>query len=119
MQTSDDGVHTLQSQNHVGVPVEEQIHFGGTTARYGSNLLQARHAIYRLFDGPRDGNEHLVDGHDAVVHADDDARKIGVRKYGDRDRKSEVASHKRHADGQEQHWLREPIEPKCVRTILT
>src|SRR4029077_4475027 len=68
LQTGDNGVHALQGQNHVGVPVKEEIDFGGTAAGYGRDLLKARNAVYRFFDRTGDGDQHLVDGHDAVVH---------------------------------------------------
>jgi hypothetical protein len=49
--------------------------------------LEAWDAIHSFFDGTCDGDQHLVDGHHAVVHADDDARKIRVREDGDGNRK--------------------------------
>ena len=39
--------------------------------------VETRHAVDGLLDGARDGHHHLVDGHHAVVHADQHARKIG------------------------------------------
>ena len=101
LQTGDDRVHTLQRQNHVGFPVEVQIDLGGATAGHRSNFLEARNAVDSFLDWTRDGDEHLVDGHDAVVDPDDDAREIGVGENGHWDRKGKIAAHQRQADNQE------------------
>ena len=34
------------------------------------------HAVDGFFDGPGDGDHHLIDGHDAVVDPDQHAREI-------------------------------------------
>src|SRR6266403_278010 len=59
----------LKVQNHVGIPIEEKIDFGGAAAGDGLNLQQTRDAVDGFFDQAGDHHEHLVDGHDAVVHA--------------------------------------------------
>ena len=53
-----------------------------------------------LFDGPGDGDQHLVDGHDAVIHADDDAREIGLGedRDGDGERQVDADRHQRQDD---------------------
>jgi hypothetical protein len=43
----------------------------------GADLLQARHAVHRFFDRPRDRHLHLIDRRDAVIDTHHDARKIG------------------------------------------
>src|SRR5713226_2290360 len=45
LQTSHNRVHALERQNHVRVPVEKEIHLGGTAAGHRINLLQAGHAV--------------------------------------------------------------------------
>ncbi len=76
-------IHELQRGHHVHMPVEEQVDLGGAAAGNRTHLLQAGYAVDRLLDGPRDGHHHLVDGHHAVVHADDDAGKVGGGKHRD------------------------------------
>ena len=66
--------------HHVDVPVEEKIDFGRAAAGDGSDLLQSGNAVDGFFDGTRDGDHHLIDGHYAVVHADDDAGKSVMGK---------------------------------------
>ena len=44
---------------------------------------EAGDAVDGVFDGLGDGDLHLLDGHDAVVDADDDAREIGLGEDGD------------------------------------
>ncbi len=80
LQAGNNRIHSLQRQDHVGAPVEEQIHFGGTAAGDGLHPAEPGDAVDRFFDGLGDRNEHLVDGHDAVVNANDDAREIRAWK---------------------------------------
>ena len=87
-------VHVLQRLEHVDAPVEEQIDFRRAAAGDGANLLQAGHAVHGLFDGPRDRHLHLIDGRDAVVDADHDAREIGGGEDRHRNRERKI-----HADG--------------------
>ena len=100
LQTSDDGVHALESQNHVRVPTEEEIHLGGTTAGDGGNLLQAGNAVDCFFNRTGDGDQHLVDGHDPVVHSHHDAGEIGVRKNSHGNAESKISADEGYADGQ-------------------
>ena len=53
-------------------------------------VTQAGDAVDGVFDGLGDGDLHLLDGHDAVVDADDDAGEIGVGKDRDGDLKRSV-----------------------------
>ena len=71
-------VHILQRLEHVHFPVEEQIDFRRAAAGDGAHRLQAGHAVDRLLNRTRDGDHHLVDGHHAVIHADQDARESSV-----------------------------------------
>ena len=41
------------------------------------------HGVDRVFNGLGDGDLHLLDRHHAVVDADDDARKVGLRENRD------------------------------------
>ena len=98
-------VHQLQRGHHVHVPVEEEVHFGRAATGDGADLLQSGHAVYRLFDGTRDGDHHLVDRHHPVVHADDDTRKIGGRKNRDRNGEGEIGSgHHQNEDEKDQRF---------------
>ena len=87
LQAGHNCVHALQRQNHVGLPVKVQIDLGRTAARYGCHFLETRNAVHGFFDGTSDGDQHLVDGHYAVVHTDDNAGKVRIRKNGNGDRK--------------------------------
>ena len=80
-------VHVLQRLKHVDVPAKVKVDFCRAAAGDGAHRQQSRDAVHGLFDGPRHGHHHLVDGHDAVVDSDQDTRKIGGRE--DRDRNSE------------------------------
>ncbi len=46
------------------------------------------------------GDHHLIDGHDAVVDADQDAGKVGGGKYRDRNSERQIAADQRQSDGQ-------------------
>src|SRR5262249_47769639 len=64
------------------------------------------------FEWPRDRHFHLLDRHDAVVDADDDAREVRRRKDGDGKRKR--LPHADHGEGADQEndrlrVLREPV----------
>src|SRR5262249_10704071 len=114
LQTSDDGVDALEGENHVGLPVEEEVHFGRPAARDGLYALQAWDAVDGFFDGARDGDEHLVDGHDAVVDPDGDARKIGFGENGNGHRQRAISADCSEADNQEKNWAREAVKPRDV-----
>src|SRR5215469_17948437 len=112
LHAGDDRVHALQRKNHVAAPVKEQIDLGIASAGDRSDFLKARYAVYGFFERPRDGHEHLVNRHDAVVNANDDARKIRVGKNGDRDAESKISANKRKRDDQEKNGSREAMEPR-------
>ncbi len=114
LQTRDNRVHALQRQNHVTVPIEKQIDFGGPPAGDGLNLLQSRHAVDRLLERTRDGDEHLVDGHHAVVNAYDYPRKVSVGKYGHGNRESKIRAGQRHCGNQEENGPRQRMKPRNV-----
>ena len=99
LQAGDDGVDALQRQNHVAAPVEEKIDLGGTAAGDGLNFLQTWDAVDGFLERARDDHEHLVDGHHAVVDADNHAGKIGVGKNGHRDGEREIGADEHQADG--------------------
>ena len=81
----------LKGLEHVHVPVEEEADLGGAAAGGGAHGDEAGDAVDGVFDGLGDGDLHLLDGHDAVVDADDDAREIGLRE----DRRSEPEGRRR------------------------
>ena len=106
LQASHNRIDSLQGQNHVGIPIEEKIDFGGAAAGDGLNLQQTRHTVDGFFDRAGDHHQHLVDGHDAVVHANDDAGEIRVWKNGDGDRQCQISAHQGQADDQKQNRAR-------------
>src|SRR6266853_3949482 len=93
-----DRIHALQSLYHVHVPVEKKIDFSGATAGDGKNALQAGNIVNRFFNRSGNGNQHLVDGHDAVVHANHNAREIGAGKNRNGDAKRQIAADQGQAD---------------------
>src|SRR6202789_2347584 len=117
LQPGNHGIHALQRQHHVAVPIEKEIHVRRTAARGGYHPPQPRHHIYCFFDRARDGHEHLIDRGNAVVYSDDDARKIRLRKDGDWDSECEIRSHQRQAHDQKQDWTRQPLKPWRRRRI--
>ncbi len=100
MQAGNDGVDALQRENHVAIPVKEKIDFGGTTAGDGLDFLQAGDAVDGFLERTRDDHEHLVDRHNAVVDADDDAREVGVREDRDRNGEGKIRAHEHEGDDQ-------------------
>ncbi len=77
------GVDELQGAKHIGVPVEEEADLCGAAAGGGAHGGEAGNAVDGVFNGLGDGDLHLLDGHDAVVDADDDAGEVCFRKDGD------------------------------------
>ncbi len=79
-------------------------------------MVQARHLVDGVFERLGDGDQHLVDGEDAVIHADHDARKIGIRKDRDRDGQRQVNAHRHQRQDDEDDGLavaRRPVrEPQ-------
>ncbi len=76
-------VNELKLDDHVDVPVEEEADLGRSATGCGAHGHQAGNRVDGIFDGPGDHDFHLLDGHDTVVDADDDARKVGFREDGD------------------------------------
>src|SRR6266478_3401956 len=107
----DDGVHALQGLHHVHAPIEEKIDFRGAAAGDGKNALQARNIVYRFLNGTGNRNQHLVDGHDAVVNANDDAGKIGGGQNRNRNAERQIAADQRQADDQKKNRLGNFLEP--------
>ena len=111
------GFHLLQRQHHVYAPVEVQIDFRRTAAGNRVHLLQSLNAIDRFLDGPRNRHFHLVDGHDAIVHADDNSRKVRRGKHGDRKGKSLVDSHHGQRENHEDDRFRVARKPVAIRIV--
>ena len=65
---------------------------------------EAGDAVDGVFDGLGDGDLHLLDGHDAVIDADDDAGKIGLRKDGDGDLKRGVDACEGEGEAGRRRW---------------
>ena len=53
----------------------------------------------------RDGDHHLIGGHDAVVDRDQDAGKVGGGKNRDRNREGQIAAQQRQGQNQKDHGL--------------
>ena len=111
-------IDILKRLDHVDVPVEEQVDFGRSAARNGTNLLNSGNAIDRLFDRPRDGHFHLLDRHYAVVHADDDARKIRGWKHGNRKAQRLKDADRRKNQDREGDRLRVTGKPVVGRVLV-
>ena len=105
-------VHQLQRLHHVDIPVEEQAHFGRAAAGGGAHGLKAGNGVDRVLDGLRDGHFHLLDRHHAVVHADHDARKVGLGKDRDGHLEGQVDARHREQDGEEEDGARGPRQPE-------
>ena len=69
-------------------------------------------AVDRVFDGLGDGDLHLLDRHDAVVDADDDAGEIGLREDGDRNTPGGVDPDQGEDDEEEEDGSAKAQEPK-------
>src|SRR5262249_16195970 len=95
-----------------GVPVKEEIDFGGAAAGDGAHGPQTGNAVYSFFDRLGDGDEHLVDGRDAVVDADHNAREIGAWENGNGNRKGQVGASGGKSNREEENGTREPLEPR-------
>ena len=64
------------------------------------------YGVHGFLERARDGDEHLIDGRNAVIDADYDAREIGVGENRDRNREREVGADERKSRDQEQHGPR-------------
>src|SRR5262249_32694383 len=67
LQASNGGVDALQGHDHIVLPFKEEINFSGAAAGNGDDTLEAGDIVHGLFDGAGDGDQHLVNRHDAVV----------------------------------------------------
>ena len=64
-------------------------------------MIEAGHGVHRLLNGARYHDLHLIDRHDAVIDADDDAREVCGREDGNRNSKSEISAEYREGDDDE------------------
>ena len=101
LNASHSSVHQLQRAVHIDLPGEEKIHLRGASAGDGPKMIQAGDAIDRFFDGAGDRDQHLVDRKDAVIHADNDPRKVGIGKNSDRDGQGEKHAYGNHREDHE------------------
>ena len=88
-------VRQLQGAKHIHIPVEEEADFRRAAAGGAAHGQQAGNAVDGVFNRLGDGDLHLFDGHDAVVHANDHAGKVGLGKNGDGHLKRRVDAGKR------------------------
>src|SRR5262249_18361594 len=94
-------IDLLQGEHHVNIPVEEQVDLSRAAAGNRAHRDQPRDAVDGFFDGTRDGDNHLVNRHDAVVDADDDAGKINLREHRDWNFECQIAAHDGESNDQE------------------
>ena len=94
------GVDPLEGLEHVHVPIEVQIDFGGAATGDGLNRLQPFHAVDGLLQRARDGHHHLVDRHDTVINPDDHTREICGGKHGHGDGERQVAAYQRQRENE-------------------
>ena len=106
-------IHQLQRAEHVHVPVEEEADLGRAAAGGGAHGHQAGNAVDRVFDRLGDGDLHLLDRHDAVVHADDDARKIGLGKDRDRHLERQRRCRRWSARSGRKRWCCDIAQPEA------
>ena len=100
--TAESGIDQLQRAEHVDAPVEEEAYLRRASAGGGAYGDQAGNGVYGVLDGLGDGHLHLLDRHDTVVDADDDAGKVGLRKDGDRNLLRRVDPGQREHDKEEE-----------------
>ena len=107
-------VHQLQGGHHVDVPVEKEVDLRRAAAGGGAHRGQPRNGVNAVLDRLGDADLHLLNGGYAVVHADDDAGKIGLGEdgYGDFCR-HENAGDSEH-DGEKKDGARGAGEPETV-----
>src|SRR6185312_2442177 len=105
------GVDQLQGGDHVDLPVEVEVNLGRAAAGDGGDLLQAGNAVDGFFEGAGDGDHHLVNGHHAVVHADDDTGEVGLREDGDGQGEGEIAADQGEGDDEEDQGAGEGFDP--------
>ena len=105
------GVDPLEGLEHVHVPIEVQINFGGAAAGDGLNRLQSLHAVDGFLQRAGDGHHHLVDGHDAVIDSDDHAREIGGGKHRDGNGERQVAADERQRENEKDDRFRVAYKP--------
>ncbi len=99
--------------NYVDAPVEEEGDFGGAAGGGGAHQDEAGNAVDGVLDGFGDGDLHLLDGHDAVIDADDDAGKVGLREDGDGDLKRGVDAGEGEGEQKEEDGLGVTGEPEA------
>src|ERR1035438_9886822 len=104
-------IHQLQRAEHVHFPRKEQVDFHLPAAGNGLHQPHSLHAVHGFFNRPRYRHQHLVDGRDAVIHADDDARKIRRRKHRHRNRARQIDAHRHQCHDDEDHRLGVPRRP--------
>ena len=78
-------IDVLQGLEHVDVPAEIEVDFRRAAAGHGAYGQQAGNAVDRFFERARNGDHHLIDGHHAVVNANQYPREVRLGKYGDGD----------------------------------
>ncbi len=96
------GVGELQGEVHVTGPIEEEADLSGAAAGGAADGDEAGDAVDRVLDGLGDGDLHLLDGHDAVIDADDDAGKVGIGKDRDGNLKRGVDAREGERDEKEE-----------------
>ena len=112
-------VRQLQRAIHVDVPVEEEADLGRAATGGAAYRLQAGNAVDRVLDRLGDGHLHLLDRHDTVIDADDDAGEIGVRKDGDRKLGRGIDSTQRKRRAEEEDRLGQLGKPeRRIATVL-
>src|ERR1019366_9173066 len=62
-------------------------------AGHAPQMIEAWHRVDSLLDGLGDGDQHLIDGKNAVVDAHHDAREIRLREHRDRNGERQIGAH--------------------------
>src|SRR5205807_9195947 len=83
-------VHQLQGLKHVHTPVEIKVDLNRAAACDGTDVVQTRNSVDRLFQRASNHDLHLFDRSDAVVYTDNDSGEVSGREDGDRNREREI-----------------------------
>src|SRR6185369_5140081 len=112
--TAEGCIHELQRFHHVDVPVEEKIYFRVAATGDGTDRSNPRDTVNRLLNRSCNGDHHLVDGHHSVIYADDNSRKIGLRKNRNRNLERNVSTRYSDCQRDEDDGLGESRVPIAV-----
>src|SRR5665213_762737 len=96
------------------MPVKKHINLRRTASGGRTNGNRAGDVFHCFLDWPGDASHHFIRGHDAIIHQDDDAGEVGLRKYGRRSVPRRVhanqTEHSRHERNGQRVFCRKPAQ---------